>query len=256
MQGLVLFSPEKIEWVWREKNRRQFQGLSMPAIALGSLVVGNVRACLCSWRKLKPTDVIGFWLQIETSVQEFLVSCALAILLLVHVFLVSYVYVCLLSLFGISLLLLVVFFNQRVNLPTTTKILVHCSIHSVILFLPANYELFFGLLLILSCKIIATRRLMGLLAIVLFNEALWILAWLSMRAYMQFCECRCYGLADVPLGECTWVMSYCLSSICSYFVEVAVWAWSLGMYVPSRKLSAKLQKLLFSINTCAERFSD
>lgn len=73
---------------------------------------------------------------------------------------------------------------------------------------------------------------------------------------MQFCECRCYGLADVPLGECTWVMSYCLSSIHSYFVEVAVWAWSLGMYVPSQKLSAKLQKLLFSLNTCAERFSD
>lgn len=28
----------------------------MPALALGSLVGDNVRACLCSWRKLKPTD--------------------------------------------------------------------------------------------------------------------------------------------------------------------------------------------------------
>lgn len=75
--------------MWRERNRRQFQGLSMPALALGSLFWDYVRACLCSWRKLKPTDDNRLLARNWNLSPRVLVQCALAILLLVPVFLVS-----------------------------------------------------------------------------------------------------------------------------------------------------------------------
>lgn len=42
--------------VWRERNGRQFQGLSFPASSLGAQIIGDVRACLNSWRGLKAND--------------------------------------------------------------------------------------------------------------------------------------------------------------------------------------------------------
>lgn len=45
-----------IYWIWRERNSRLFQGKTLPAPFLGSHIIAEVRACLCSWRGLKRTD--------------------------------------------------------------------------------------------------------------------------------------------------------------------------------------------------------
>lgn len=42
--------------IWRERNNRQFEGPSVTAPALGALIMEEIRACLSSWRSLKPGD--------------------------------------------------------------------------------------------------------------------------------------------------------------------------------------------------------
>lgn len=45
-----------IYWLWRERNRRQFQGVGLPAQNLGAQIIDEVRSCLCSWRNVKRSD--------------------------------------------------------------------------------------------------------------------------------------------------------------------------------------------------------
>ncbi|KAI8548107.1 hypothetical protein RHMOL_Rhmol07G0246700 [Rhododendron molle] len=45
-----------IYWIWRERNARVFQGISTSAGRLWSKIVDEVRACICSWRKINPND--------------------------------------------------------------------------------------------------------------------------------------------------------------------------------------------------------
>ncbi|KAI8572462.1 hypothetical protein RHMOL_Rhmol01G0200700 [Rhododendron molle] len=45
-----------IYWIWRERNKRIFQGQGASASSLSSLIIDEIRACLCSWRGVKPCD--------------------------------------------------------------------------------------------------------------------------------------------------------------------------------------------------------
>ncbi|KAI8524423.1 hypothetical protein RHMOL_Rhmol13G0149100 [Rhododendron molle] len=45
-----------INWIWRERNKRIFQGRGVSSSVLGGLVIEEVRACLCSWRGLRLCD--------------------------------------------------------------------------------------------------------------------------------------------------------------------------------------------------------
>lgn len=44
-----------VYWLWKVRNFRQFQGKAMPAPMIGAQIVDKVRACIASWRRLKPT---------------------------------------------------------------------------------------------------------------------------------------------------------------------------------------------------------
>ncbi|KAI8572253.1 hypothetical protein RHMOL_Rhmol01G0183600 [Rhododendron molle] len=45
-----------IYWIWRERNARVFKGISTSAESLWSKIADEVKACMCSWRRIKPND--------------------------------------------------------------------------------------------------------------------------------------------------------------------------------------------------------
>ncbi|KAI8573292.1 hypothetical protein RHMOL_Rhmol01G0266900 [Rhododendron molle] len=48
--------------IWRERNRRQFQGVSVPAQTLGNQIIEEVRGRLCSWRNVKNSNSVSCYI--------------------------------------------------------------------------------------------------------------------------------------------------------------------------------------------------